>query len=185
MDDTRLSPVLQQARDAIDRAIQGMTEEQMAWHPEGKWSSAGILEHLSLAYERTTERMKPVARQGKLELRKTTFKERLGALIVLKLGRIPSGRKAPEGLSPKGTSPAQVIASIRQNLLAMDEVFKQCEARFGDKKIVLVHTVLGPLSIRDWRRFHCVHTLHHMKQIHGLRQRVSAADHQQSSQAGA
>lgn len=185
MTDTRLSPALQQARDAIDSAIEGMTDEQMTWHPEGKWSSAGILEHLSLAYERTTERMKPVAQQGKLELRKTTFKERVGGLIVLKLGRIPAGRKAPEGLSPKGTSPAQAVASIRQNLLAMDEVFKQCEARFGDKKIVLVHTILGPLSVRDWRRFHCVHTLHHMKQIHGLRQRVGGGGPQHSSQAGA
>lgn len=175
MAEIRLSPALQQARDAIDRAIEGMTEEQLSWHSEGKWSSAGILEHLSLAYGRTTERMKPVAQQGTIEVRRATFKERVGGLIVLKLGRIPAGRKAPEGLSPKGASPGQAITSIRQNLSAMDEVFKQCEARFGDRKIVLVHAILGPLSVRDWRRFHCVHTLHHMRQIHGLRQQMKDA----------
>lgn len=180
MAEPRLSPALQQARDAIDSSIEGMTDEQLTWHPEGKWSAAGILEHLSLAYERTTQRMKPIAQDGLLEVRKTTFKERVGGFIVLKLGRIPAGRKAPEGLSPKGASPRQAIASIRQNLSAMDEVFKQCEARFGDKRIVLVHAILGPLSIREWRRFHCVHTLHHMRQIHGLRERMNTRNRQLS-----
>jgi len=176
MPETKLSPSLQQTMDAIDSAIAGMTEEQLVWHPEGKWSSAGILEHLALAYERTTERMRPVAQQGKIDIRKTTFREWVGGVIVLKLGRIPAGRKAPEGLSPKGTNPDLAIAAIKQNLSEMNEVFKQCEVRFGDRRAVLDHAILGPLSIRDWRRFHCVHTLHHMKQIHGLRERMSIAD---------
>lgn len=180
MAETRLSPILQQTRDAIDSAIQGMADEQLSWHPDGKWSSAGILEHLSLAYARTAERMTPVVKQDKIDIRKSTLRERASAFIVLKLGRIPSGRKAPEGLSPKGTSPHQAIASIQQNLAQMDEIFKQCEARFGDKRTVLVHTILGPLSIREWRRFHCVHTLHHMRQIQGLREKMRS----QSSRAG-
>jgi hypothetical protein len=175
MADAKLSPVLQQAMDAIDNAIQGMSEEQMEWHPDGKWSSAGILEHLSLAYARTAERMRPVVGQEKLDVRRMAFKEWIGAFIVLKLGRIPPGRKAPEGLSPTGAGPCQVLAAIKQNLTGMDEVCKQCEARFGGNRAVLVHTILGPLSIPEWRRFHCVHTLHHMRQIHGLREKMQAA----------
>lgn len=172
MVDAQLSPILQQAKNAIESAIEGMTDEQLTWHPDGKWSSAGILEHLSLAYGRTAERMKPVVQQDELDVRKSTFREWVGGLIVLKLGRIPAGRKAPEGLSPKGTSPRQVIASIKQNLSELDSVLQQCEARFGDKRTVLVHTILGPLSTREWRRFHCVHTLHHMRQIQALRERM-------------
>jgi len=176
MSETKLSPILQQAMDAVDRAIEHMTDEQLAWHPDGKWSSAGILEHLSLAYERTAERMRPVIHQDTLELRQRTFREWAGAFIVLRLGRIPPGRKAPEGLSPKGTNPGPVIASIRQKLAEMDGVLKQCEARFGDKRRVLLHAILGPLSIREWRRFHSVHTLHHMKQIQALREKMQMAN---------
>lgn len=174
MAETKFSPVAQQTIDAIDNAIQGMTDEQLGWHPEGKWSSAGILEHLSLAYARTAERMKPVVQLDKVDLRKGTIKELTGVFIVLKLGRIPSGRKAPEALLPKGESPRQVVASIRQSLSELDEVCKKCEARFGDKKKVLLHTILGPLSVHGWRRFHCVHTLHHMKQIQGLREQMNS-----------
>ncbi|HEY6249718.1 MAG TPA: DinB family protein [Candidatus Angelobacter sp.] len=174
MAESKLSPALQEAMDAIARAIEGMTDEQLSWHPDGKWSSAGILEHLSLAYARTAERMKLVPQQDKLDIRRGTLREWFGALIVLKLGQIPPGRKAPEGLSPKGVSPRQAIASIQQNLAEMDEVLEQCEARFGDKRTVLLHALLGPLSTREWRRFHCVHTLHHMRQIHGLREKMKA-----------
>ena len=101
-----LSPPLQSALAAIQSAISGMSDEQLSWHPEGKWSSAEILEHLSLAYSRTTERMKPLLEQASPEPRRRTFKERVGGLIVLKLGRIPAGRKAPETLCPTGMSAA-------------------------------------------------------------------------------
>jgi hypothetical protein len=175
MSDARLSPPLQETSDAIESAIQGMTDEQLQWHPDSKWSSAGILEHLSLAYGRTVERMRPVTQQDKLDVRKITFRERVGAFVVLKLQRIPPGRKSPEALCPKGTSPREVIASIKQNLSELDEVLKQCEVRFGDKRTVLVHTILGPLSVRDWRKFHYVHTLHHMRQIHALRDQMHMA----------
>src|SRR5215469_4072877 len=109
MAENRLSPSLQQAMDAIENAIQGITDEQLQWHPEGKWSSAGILEHLSLAYARTAQRMKPVVQQEKLDVRRMTIKEWMGACIVLKLGRIPPGRKAPEALCPTGANPRQVV----------------------------------------------------------------------------
>lgn len=175
MAETRLSPHLQRASDAIDRAIEGMTDEQLSWRPGAKWSSAEILEHLSLAYSRTAERMKPLLQQEKPEVRRRTAKEWAGGLIVLKLGRIPRGRKAPDALSPKGMKPSQAVASIRQNLAQMDKVFGECEQRFGDKDNILVHVILGPLSIREWRRFHCVHTLHHMRQIHTLREKLEAS----------
>ena len=169
--ETRLSPLLQSALDSIDRAIAGMSDEQLTWHPEGKWSGAEILEHLSLTYSRTANRMRPLLEQTQLpEGRSRTMKERLGGLIVLKLGRVPPGRKAPEAVSPKGMRPQDVRSSIRENLRQMDQTINQCEERFGGRKNVLVHAVLGPLSTAEWRKFHCVHTLHHMRQIAVLRE---------------
>jgi hypothetical protein len=164
-----LSPQLQSALDAIHGATEGMSYEQLSWHPEGKWSSVEILEHLSLAYSRTTDRMKPLLQQGAPEVRRRSIKEWAGGVIVLKLGRIPAGRKAPEAICPKGLSPAEVMACIDEKLAQLDKAIDQCEKRFGSKRNVLVHAILGPLSTSEWRKFHCVHTLHHMKQIHALR----------------
>ncbi|MGZ7099671.1 MAG: DUF1569 domain-containing protein [Candidatus Angelobacter sp.] len=33
------------------------------------------------------------------------------------------------------------------------------------------HPVLGPLTAAEWRKFHLVHGLHHVKQIRSLRER--------------
>ena len=171
--ETRLSPVLQTALDSIDRGIAGMSDEQIKWHPEGKWSAAEILEHLSLAYSRTAERMKPLVEQAQQpEVRRRTMKEWAGGLIVLKLGRVPAGRKSPEALCPRGLSPQAVRDSIRKNLAELDGRINVCEQRFGSSRKVMNHVILGPLSTREWRRFHCVHTLHHVKQIEALKEKM-------------
>ena len=168
----RLSPVLQSALESIDRGIDGMSDEQMTWHPERKWSATEILEHLSLAYSRTTERMQSMLRQGEQpQGRRRTMKEWVGGLIVLRLSRIPAGRKAPEVLLPKGMSPQEVKSSVRKNLAELDRTIAGCEDRFGGTRKVLVHAVLGPLSTSEWRKFHRLHTLHHVEQIQALRKK--------------
>ena len=45
-----MNPIFAETLAAIDAATNGMTEEQLTFHPEGKWSTAEILEHLSLAF---------------------------------------------------------------------------------------------------------------------------------------
>ena len=164
-----LSPPLQSALAAIHSATSGMTDEQLAWHPEGKWSSAEILEHLSLAYALTTERMKPLLAEGQPQLRGRTVTEWFGGLLVLGIGHIPRGRKSPKALCPQGLSCIEARIKVADRLCLLDQTISNLEARFGPEKPVLVHSILGPLSTSDWRRFHCVHTLHHMKQIRTLR----------------
>lgn len=161
----QFSPLLQSALDAIRTATAGMTEEQLLWHAEGKWSSAGILEHLLLAYARTTDRMKPLLRQDSPEIRKSTFQEWIAGIVVLRFGHIPVGRKTPESLSPKGITPSEAKTCIEEQLSALDQSITQCEERFGSRQTILVHPGLGPLTASGWRKFHCLHTLHHMKQI--------------------
>ena len=152
-----------------------MTAEQLAWHPEEKWSSAEILEHLSLAYSRTVDRMKALLEQGTPEVRRRTFREWAGGLIVLKLERIPPGRKAPETVAPRGMAPEQALTSAQSNLAELDRMIDRCQQRFGTQQNVLVHAVLGPLTTSEWRKFHYVHTIHHMRQVKALRQRMASA----------
>jgi hypothetical protein len=94
----------------------------------------------------------------------------MSAFVVTGLGHLPEGRKAPERTQPRGMPPDEVSRDIGPRISAMDEVIGQCEARFGKRTRVLDHPVLGPLTARQWRKFHWVHGRHHVKQIQKLRQ---------------
>ena len=170
-----LSATLQRALRAIELATEGMTEEQMNWHPPEKWSSTLILEHLHLAYSTTAQRIGKLLESGRPEVRKRTFRDRAGGFLVLKMGWIPGGRKAPERIVPRGMSSAEAASAIRGSLAEIDRAISECEQRFGSSRRVLDHAILGPLSAADWRTFHCVHTLHHMKQIRRLREQMNSA----------
>jgi hypothetical protein len=47
----------------------------------------------------------------------------------------------------------------------MDDALAKCEKQFGNGKKIADHPVLGPIPISGWRKFHLLHTRHHMKQI--------------------
>ena len=49
----RLDRRLEHLRDALLSAIEGMSDQQMSWHPEDKWCAAEVLEHLYLTYTGT------------------------------------------------------------------------------------------------------------------------------------
>jgi len=70
----------------------------------------------------------------------------------------------------------EITSGIAPQILAMDEVIAQCEARFGKRTRVLDHPVLGPLTARQWRKFHWIHGRHHLKQINKLRGQGKGSD---------
>ena len=82
------------------------------------------------------------------------------------------GRKSPDQVLPRGMSVEKVVADIGPQIAAMDKLITQCEERYGSRIKILDHPVLGPLTARQWRKFHLAHGRHHVKQI---RQRRSAA----------
>ena len=164
-----MSPELERALTEIDSATNGMSDEQLAWHPEAKWSTGDILEHLSLAFARTIAGMQKRMENGHPTKRKPTAKERFRSFVLTKIGYFPRGRGAPDGTVPQGVPPRGALTSIRQNLIAMDAAIADCESRVGSHTRFASHPVLGPLKAKEWRRFHYVHTRHHMRQVRGLR----------------
>jgi hypothetical protein len=163
-------PSLRSVQEAIDSATAGMTEEQWSWHPAGKWCSAQILEHLSLTFVNSIKGMNRLLAEGKPPIRKSTMKERMAVLVTVKIGHIPGGRKAPESVVPRGMDSRDAQAAIRESVVKMDELGRQCEERFGGKEKVFVHPILGLISVPQLFKFHRTHTLHHMRQIRALRQ---------------
>jgi hypothetical protein len=170
-DNHTLSPLLRQALEEIEGATRGLTEAQMQWHPEGKWSAVELVEHLSLAYTRSAIGMRKAIAEGPA-IRKATPKERLGKVLLFRFRYIPPGRKAPEAIHPKGLKVGDALAAARRGLELVDHTISDCEKHMGQGTPVYAHPVLGPLTATQWREFHLIHTLHHMRQVRKWRKQM-------------
>jgi Protein of unknown function (DUF1569) len=167
--------LLQEIRDWIAAATQGMSTQELSWHPVGKWSTAEILEHLSLTYSGTRAGCDRCLKEGKCLARSPSLRDRLATLVVVSCGHLPEGRQSPAAARPKGMPAESVLAEIDQKIVAMDERLRMCEERFGGRVKLMDHPILGPLTVQQWRKFHWVHARHHMKQIEALHRPVAAA----------
>ena len=159
---------LEKLRGAIADAVAGMSEEEWNRHPDGKWCAAEVLEHLYLTYTGTVKGFERMLQKGPA-VTPATLRQRVAKLVVLGFSHMPEGRKAPAMATPKGLPREKVRAEIGAKIGEMDEVISRCEGQIGVGKKVLDHVILGPLTAAQWRKFHLVHGLHHVKQIRALR----------------
>ena len=156
----------------MDSAVEGMSSEQMKWHPPEKWCAAEVLEHLYLSYTGTIKGFEKVLATGKPLTSRASTKQRLQTFVVVGFGYLPSGRKAPGTTIPRGLPVENVRNEVGAKITAMDEIIAQCEARFGRGICLLDHPIFGPLTAAQWRKFHLVHGLHHKKQLLRLREEM-------------
>jgi hypothetical protein len=163
---------LEKLERALSECMAGMSSEEMSWHPPGKWCAAEVLEHLYLSYAGTVKGFERVAAAGKPLGTVATRAQRRQTLVVVGLGYMPPGRKAPAVAMPRGLPPEKVRTEILPVIRKMDEIITRCEAAFGSRNELLDHPILGPLTAAQWRKLHLVHGLHHVKQI---RSRLRAA----------
>lgn len=160
---------LQKLQHAIADTTQGMTPEDLNRHPEGKWCAAEVLEHLYLTYTGSVRGLERCLQLGKPLARSPRFRDHVARSLVVGLGYLPGGRAAPETTIPRGLAPDTVIDGIQSQVANMEKLFTECEARYGVSARLLDHPSLGPLTGRQWRKFHWVHGWHHLKQIKELR----------------
>ena len=175
---------LQRVQQEIDDAVRGLSLEQLAWHREGKWSAAAILEHLSLTYSGTAKGLQRGLDAGQPNITPPSAAQRVARFVVTGLRYMPPGRKAPAMVLPKGASPETVLAEVRRNLIAADDAISRCEARFGAGVSIANHPILGPLTARQWRTFHLVHARHHMKQIAHIRAQIAVQANTMAAKLG-
>jgi len=165
---------LEKLQTALSQAIAGASEEELNRNLPGKWCAAEVLEHLYLTYTGTIKGFSRVLEAGKPLVTAPTLRHRVRTLIVVGLGHMPEGRKAPPAAQPRGLPAATVRAEIIAKIGEMDRIMSQCESQLGAnqpaRQAVLDHPILGPLSARQWRKFHLVHGLRHVKQIRRLRE---------------
>lgn len=160
---------LRRSLEAIDSATRGMTPAQLDWHPDGKWSSAQVLEHLAKAYGSTAYILEKCVAEGRTVAAPASWRQRIVTQIVVTAGYLPFGVEAPAVTRPEGLAPLEALARARASLEALDAAAEKSAARFGSRVPVANHPMLGGFSTAQWRRFHWVHTRHHMRQIARLR----------------
>jgi Protein of unknown function (DUF1569) len=163
----------QRLAQAIHLAVDGASEHEMLAHGvSGKWSAAEVLEHLRRTYAGTCKGLERVIRERNSRATTPTLKQRLGQFAVITLGKMPAGRAAPNATNPDD---GKLSSSVREDTFALltklDTLLDTAEQKFGNAKI-MDHPVLGALNTKQWRKFHYVHGMHHVKQLH---ERVAAA----------
>ena len=161
---------LEKLKQNLESAVEGMSSEQWSWHPPDKWCAAEVLEHLYLTYTGTIQGFERAVRKGKPLGSRASMAQRVLTLVVVGLGHIPAGLKAPVIVQPKGLPAEQVRNEIGEKIVAMDAIIAQCEVRFGPWAHLLDHPILGPLTATQWRKLHLVHGQHHLKQLLWLRE---------------
>jgi hypothetical protein len=164
---------LDKLKQSLESALEGMSSEQWSWHPPGKWSAAEILEHLYLTYTGTIKGFERVMTSGKPLASRASMAHRVRTLVVVGLGHMPAGVKAPAVALPKGLPAEKVRSEFGAKIGEMDAIIAQCEARFGRQVRVLDHPILGPLTAPQWRKLHVVHGRHHHKQLLRLRENAT------------
>jgi len=165
-----MDPRLEQLKASLESAVEGMSSEQLSWHLPGKWCAAEVLEHLYLTYTGTIQGFERVMAKGKPLASRASVAQRVLTFVVVGLGHLPAGRKAPAIVQPKGLPVEQVRNEIGAKIVAMDAIIAQCEVRFGPWVHVLDHPILGPLTATQFRKLHLVHGRHHLKQLLRLRE---------------
>ncbi len=165
-----MDPHLEKLKASLASAVEGMSSEQLSWHLPGKWCAAEVLEHLYLSYVGTIKGFERVLTSGKPLATRASLAHRALTFVIVGLGHIPAGLKAPAVAEPKGLLVEKVRNEMGEKLAAMDAIIAQCEARFGRRVELLDHPILGPLNATQWRKLHLVHGRHHQKQLLRLRE---------------
>jgi hypothetical protein len=158
-------------QETLQTAAKAMFDEQLEWHPAGKWSTAEVLEHLCLTYTGTIKGFGRMLSAGAPLATRSSVKQRVQALFVFGFNYLPSGRKAPLHTMPRGLEAERIRTEMQGKIAAMDQIIQECERRFGARPL-LDHPILGPLTAKQWRRFRLIHGRHHVKQIACLRQEM-------------
>ena len=171
-----MNSTLHQLQREIADSLHSLNATQTQLHPPSrpnKWSIQQIIEHLLLTYASTETAINARLTKRTPTRAKPTVAHRVFRFAVTRCGYFPTGRKAPEIVTPQPTthplSGEDLTQAAAEHLARLDLLFTEAETLFGPTSQCASHTVLGPLNIDQWRKFQLVHGEHHLKQIAAIR----------------
>lgn len=151
--------------DLVLSPLAGRADSDWYRAPPGKWSPVQIVQHLALGVEYSARTFESRRAHAPMQRRPRSPKELIGYVLVLRLGWVPRGRRAPTATRPADRPERTVVErqfrEAVQRLLALER--ELLPARRAD--LFTKHPVLGDLTLPEWGRFHILHCRHHAKQI--------------------
>ena len=160
-----MDPYLQRAHDTLQQSAANLSIDQLTVRPPSKWNIGEILEHLGRAYSGTTAGAKRTVATNTPLAGTAALPHMFRTFVVVGCGYLPSGRAAPKSTVPVGIDPSTALAVALENLREMDAALDEAALHFGAELKLMDHPIIGPLSVRQWRKFHWIHTRHHVRQI--------------------
>jgi Protein of unknown function (DUF1569) len=161
---------LSRLRKEITEITADLNDSDWSRAPRGRWSSAEIVEHLGRSYGTTAKMLElKMGVGGPPQVRTAKISEFLLRLLIVDLQIFPSGAKAPDMVIPKGEPGPAALKKALNNLERMDDAITAAEQRWGSQEPIAMHLVIGPLNAGQWRKFHYIHSHHHVLQ---MRQRL-------------
>lgn len=159
----------------FEPVLSGRTAAACQQHPggdAGRWNAEQSVAHLVMTYRSTSDLLRKRMESGQPVGDLETLTQRFLQWLVIGRGFFPRGAKAPEFTLPEKAgwdekTGAELVAELRAGLAEMDGVLAEGEAMFGGNAVG-THFIFGPLTAGQWRRFHRVHGLHHLKQVKAL-----------------
>ena len=128
------------------RAIEGLTEEQSSFRPEGEWCAKEVLAHLISANRGINQRIAEMAgAESPHEAEKTRG----------------MGEIAPEyedmGVDELSGEVRDVFTEITSLMTSLSSS--------GGLDQTFPHPLFGPLNLKEWFAFHRVHAMDHIQQM--------------------
>jgi hypothetical protein len=171
-----MNSTLQQLQREIAASLHSLDATQTQLRPPSrpsKWSIQQIIEHLLLTYSGTETAINARLAKRTPTRARPTLTHRVFQFAVTQCGYFPTGRDAPETVTPQTTthplSGEELAQATAEHLGHLDLLFTEAETLFGPASQCASHTVLGPLNIDQWRKFQLIHGEHHLKQIAAIR----------------
>jgi hypothetical protein len=171
-----MNSTLHQLQREIAASLHSLDATQTQLRPPSranKWSIQQIIEHLLLTYSGTETAINARLAKRTPTLARPTFAHRVFQFAVTRCGYFPTGREAPEIVTPQPTthtlSGEDLTQAAAEHLAHLDLLFTEAETLFGPASQCASHAALGPLNIDQWRKFQLIHGEHHLKQIAAIR----------------
>jgi DinB superfamily len=176
MNPTPMNSTLHQLQREIAASLHSLDATKTQFRPPSsprKWSIQQIIEHLLLTYSSTETAINARLSKRTPTRARPTLTQRVFQIAVTRCGYFPTGRDAPEIVTPQPTthplSGEDLAHATAEHLARLDLLFTEAETLFGPASQCATHAVLGPLNIDQWRKFQLIHGEHHLKQIAAIR----------------
>jgi DinB family protein len=151
--------------DVVLGPLAGRPEADWYRAPPGKWCAAQIVQHVAIGIDASGRTFQERRGKPPMRRRSRTALQLLGDLVMLKIGWIPSGFRAPDVTRPADRPEAAAVERMLREGVARFLTLERelLPARASD--LFVKHPRLGDLTLPEWLRFHERHCAHHAKQI--------------------